>query len=40
MVTAGASLHMSLLVSYWIGAGAGMFFGAALFLLVKVTLEV
>ena len=38
MVTAGAGLYMSVFASQYTGAGVGMFVGAALLLLVKVTL--
>ena len=40
MVTAGAGLYMSVFASQYTGAGVGMFVGAALLLLVKVTLYV
>ena len=38
MVTAGAGLCMSMYVAYFKGTGVGMFVGAAVLLLVKVTL--
>ena len=40
MVTAGAGLYMSLFVSQYTRAGVGMFVGAAVLLLIKVTLYV
>ena len=40
MVAAGANLYVSMTVGYNSGAGFGMFIGAAVLLLVKVTLQV
>ena len=40
MVTAGASLCMSVYIAYVKGAGVGMFIGVSVLLLVKVTLLV
>ena len=40
MVTAGANLYVSMTVGYKIGAGFGMFIGAAVLLLIKVTQRV
>ena len=38
MVTVGGGLYMSMFASQYTEAGVGMFVGAALLLLVKVTL--
>ena len=40
MVAAGANLNVSMTVGYNIGTGFGMFIGATVLLLVKVTLQV